>query len=488
MPRLASVAGVVRVGGVPRRDIRLRLVDGGDDGLDAWIAQGLRSVGLSSAPSVYSESSQSTKADGTFRFEGLLPSWTGELFLAKPEDHRLVGGADRIELARPEEGLVLELEALRPEAEVHGRAVFAGEAVPLAGWSWNGDTSGECDELGRFSFHAFEDELEGSRLQLSKPDVGKGKVELRHGLELDLGDVELLPTREVRFLVRSESGAPIVGARAAPRTRTGPTPFDWVARAWRRSEPTDAAGWCTLGFLAADEREFRVSARGYASMEVLVPETDSDPVPVVLTRCAALLVEVRDRAGRVPRDLRVRLEATGPPFTWDDGFQPAADERTHEGPPRRWKRVGQGISDEYGLDARGRAWIDRLRSGTPFDLSVVDDHGSEVAPARELVLGESEWRRLALCVETEPRTLVVRVRDTFDRPLARAWLELVPAKPGSRLYTNRAGMARSELLYRDEVTLSVGREGFETRTLEHVAIPREGATIDVRLAHDWWPW
>jgi len=503
VPQQASVAGIVLVDGVPREGIRLGFTRGGDDWLGAWVAYGLETAGLHERPARYGES---TKADGSFRYEWLAPDWSGVLHLVDYTDFRFANGARRLELAHPEEGLVLELEALRPELEFHGRVVFAGQPVPGALWEWSSSGWGRCDELGRFSIHAFADELKGVWLEFSKFDLGARRLEIDEAeTRSDLGDVELLPERQVAFLVRSQSGAPIAGARARPRFpprhlvlsvsefRLAETvdPFGTLQRS---SEPTDSTGRGVLCGLRSGENTIRVSARGYGITDVPVPEVLADPISVVLTRCAAVQVVLRDRSGRVPPGVKVRLEARGPPFTWADGFHPEGDEVTPDNffggfNPGRKK---DGYSGEFWPYAHGRAWIDALRPGVPFVLSPVDEYGYLVASARELVLGAGEWRRIEFRVQAEPRTLLVVVRDSLGHPLPQValmvWPFAGPEPSWSHLYTDRAGMARTEPFYSDDVTLRASRKGFESRTLEHVRVPPEGATVELRLAHDWWWW
>ena len=297
VPRLPRVAGIVRVDGIPRRGIPLYLVDGSDDWLD-WIAYGLETAGLHERSSRIHES---TEDDGTFCYEGLAPDWSGVLRLANTRDYRFANGAQRLVLARPEEGLVLDVEVLRPELEIRGRVVFAGEPVPAV-WELSSGTWGRCDELGRFSIHVFASKVEGLHLEFQQAGLGSRSLE---GPELraDLGDVELLPAREIHFVVRSESGEPIAGARAGPRS--GPAtifgPFESVQRA---SKPTDAAGRGVLTSLKPDVSAIRVSARGYALTDVPVPEIPPGPISVVLPRSAAVHVVLRDRTGRVPPGLR----------------------------------------------------------------------------------------------------------------------------------------------------------------------------------------
>ena len=110
----------------------------------------------------------------------------------------------------------------------------------------------------------------------------------------------------------------------------------------------------------------------------------------------------------------------------------------------------------------------------------------------EVGLAPGEWRRVELSVESEPRTLLVVVRDTLGHSLSGAWLRVgrsgTPGPSSWTLRTDRAGMERTEPLYADDVTVQVSRDGFASRIVEHVAVPREGATLEVRLAHDWMSW
>jgi hypothetical protein len=503
VPRQASVAGIVRVDGVPREGIRLGFTRGSEDWLGAWVAYGLETAGLHERPARYGES---TKADGSFRYEWLPPDWSGVLHLVDYDDYRFTNGARRLELAYPQEGQVLELEALRPELEFHGRVVCAGQPVPGASWEWSSSGWGRCDELGRFSIHAFADELKGVWLEFSQHELGARRVELGEaGTRSDLGDVELLPNREVVFLVRSESGAPIAGARARPRSsprhlKLSISEFQSVetvnpfASLSRTSDATDSAGRGVLTSLRPGENTICVSARGYAMTDALVPEGVSDPLVVVLPRCAAVQVVLRDRSGRVPPGLSVRLEARGPTFTWADGYDPEGDELTPDnvfGGGNQGKK-DDGYSGEFWLDGGGRAWIDALRPGVPVDLSAVDEYGTAIASARKLVLAPGEWRRVDFRVEAEPRTLLVVVRDALGHPLpgvnVNVWIPPGTEPGRSQLYTDRAGMVRTEPLYSDDVTLRASRRGFESRTLEHMRVPPEGATVELRLAHDWWQW
>lgn len=504
VPRQASVAGIVEVDGVPREGIRLGFSRGSEDWLGAWVAYGLETAGLHERPTRYGES---TMADGSFRYEWLAPDWSGVLHIVDHDDYRFANGERSLELAHPQEGLVVELVTLRPELEFHGRVVFAGQPVPGALWEWSSSGWGRCDELGRFSVHAFADELEGVWLEFSQHELGARRVEIdKLETRSDLGDIELLPNREVAFLVRSESGAPIGGARARPSSSLATRHFRLSVSAFhsvetvnpisslqRSSKPTDSAGRGVLTSLRPGENAIRVSARGYAQTEALVPEDLSDPISVVLPRCAAVQIVLRDRSGRVPPGLLVRLEARGPPFTWANGVEPDDDELTFENAfgGGNGKREAESYRGEFGPYTHGRVWIDALRPGVPFELSAVDEYGSVLAPPRELVLGAGEWRRIEFRVEAEPRTLLVVVRDSLGNPLSRANLQVWPtARPEparSHLYTDRAGMVRTEPLYSDEVSLRVSRRGFESRTLERVRVPPEGATVELRLAHDWWP-
>jgi hypothetical protein len=137
-------------------------------------------------------------------------------------------------------------------------------------------------------------------------------------------------------------------------------------------------------------------------------------------------------------------------------------------------------------------WIQDLRPGVPFEIVAVDAYGTPVEAAPTLALEPEETRAVEFRVVPPPRALLVVVRDSLDEPVARAALLVTsdgsPRPSSTSLFTDRAGMLRVEPLYSADVKLEVVRAGFEPRTIEHVHVPREGATVAVRLARDWWPW
>ncbi|MSR63971.1 MAG: carboxypeptidase regulatory-like domain-containing protein [Planctomycetes bacterium] len=488
VPELASVAGVVRVAGVPRAGVDICLEPGGELGLAAWAAYAFEQVGLRDRHGTFS-----TRSDGQGRFciEGLPPGWAGVLHL--DPGYRLASGARSLALARPDGALELELVRLVPEREVRGRVVAAGE--PLREASWNlGGSWGACDELGRFSVHVPAKEFADTTLELRAPALAARRFALDAFGEgsgpLDLGDVELAPARSVALSVRDEAGAPLAGAVACVRSEERPDrrPTRSVEFVERISivQPTDAQGRATIK-LPTGARALVVRARGYAPAEVALAEQGDAPLAVVLTRAAALEVRLRDAHGRVPPGLRVRT-TRGRPFLWANGFFADRDECA----PILWNE-GSGQASREGVELgceRGRCWFEPLRAGEPFALALADAYGTEL-DAREFVLEPGEWRRIDFRVGTAPRTLLIVVRDSLGRPLAGAGLALAPPgapAPRPQLYTDRAGMARTEPFYAERVTLCVTRRGFESRTLERLSVPPEGATLGVRLAHDWFAW
>ncbi len=365
--------------------------------------------------------------------------------------------------------------------------------------SWHIDgADGECDELGRFTIHVPAGEPGGWTLELSARGLSARRIELEPlSRDLELGDVELSERRLVSFLVRDEAGAPIAGALAGAcveRPRAAPRHPGFMS--WREatsSQPTDAQGHGEL-HLSSDARAVVVRARGYAPREVDLPAAGSTPLEITLVRAAGVEVLLRDARGRVPRGLAVRFTAQGGSLPWERGSRKAElamwDEFALMVRDGGWSTEVDGRAD-FGPDARGRIWIEPLRAGEPFDLALVDTYGTRLDARLAQVLEPGEWRRLELRVDAVPRTLIVVVSDTLGSALSRADIELSaagePPSP-SRLFTDRAGMARSEPLYAGEVRLSVARRGFEARTLERVVVPPEGATVEVRLAHDWRAW
>src|SRR5262245_36523637 len=130
VPDSSSVAGVLRVAGVPRPDVGLLLVEGKQDWLSRWIEHGLEQGGLRDRPFGRIER---TDAEGRFHFDRLTPEWSGEIRLAYPDEYRFANGAKCVLLVRPDEELELEVEPL-PALVIHGRCVFEGQPVPNAGF------------------------------------------------------------------------------------------------------------------------------------------------------------------------------------------------------------------------------------------------------------------------------------------------------------------------------------------------------------------
>jgi len=478
----ARVAGIVRVDGEPREGLDVALVTGGDDWLSGWIEYGLASAGWLRRSSTWSER---TGADGGFSLGWLAPRWSGGLRL--DEGYRFVGGGSRLDLPRPAEGLVLDVVALRPEVRIRGRAMLGGGPVSSATWNAGVLGWGKCDGLGRFSFHARADALAGESLTLSAPEQGERTLALdAPGFSGELGDVELEPTHDLAFLVRSEAGAPIAGAWAVSRG-TETDRFDRLSR----SRGTDAAGRGVMPGLLPGEDALHVGAKGYALTEVAAPTPLTEPLEIVLPRAPAFEVLLRDPSGRVPPGLHVRLESRVPPFAWKNGLDPQGPELL----PPWWGYQAvpsaAGFEAEFAADEGGHAWLEPLRAGKAFDVLAVDALGTVLASMRGQSLAPGEWRRLELRVAAAARTVLVLVRDTLGHPLdaARVTLEAEgsPTHPLA-LTTDRAGMVRTEPVYAERARLSVSSRGFETRTLEHLSIPPEGATLEIRLAHEWFAW
>lgn len=499
----ARVSGLVLVDGAPRAGIELELHDGsGEGGMDTPVRRRLERWGwLTRAARSYA--SARTGTDGSFRFPWLPAAWSGVLRLEEPEHVRFADGSTQLALARPAGGLTLALHELRPALVLRGRVVFRGEPVPHARWrytqtSWPTGDGQACDEHGRFSIQVRADDMSELALEFDKPGAGaKVLRDLDPVLDGELGDVELEPTRAVEFVVTNAAGEPIAGARAVPRDDGG-SEAQVQLRSWLvemgffAGEPTDAEGRGVVPSFRSDQDRFLVGARGYGPTEVVVPPDLDAPLPVILARTSAVEVALRDRRGRVPPGVYVRLAARSGPFTWKDGYHAAEDELALFTPRASdWSRV-DGYAADYAPDEEGRVWIQDLRAGQPFELLAVDEYGAVVDAAPAVVLDPGEWRSFTFVSAKSPRRVLVVVQDALGRRVegAAVWLSPAGGPPPqkSTLRTDRAGMARTAPLHSGDVRLRVTRYGFASRTIEHVRVPPEGATVTIRLAHDWWPW
>jgi hypothetical protein len=513
----ASLEATALVGGRPRGGIRFELVNGLER--DGFVEATLEAVGMRHPSSPREEE---TDSDGVVRFPYLRSEWSGALRLSDSDYYRFADGSETLPLERPTKGLVLELEDVSREPTISGRVVFGGQPVPHVCWravlrcrqgSWA--PANECDAEGRFFIHAPDEQMELAQLEFLAPGVGRRRLELHGNTSLgDLGDIELEPVRTVHLIVQTVSGEPIAGARAVlpddmDLAREDPLILGLLAELGQSREephrriplflasaPTDADGRTELPCVAPGFQEIRVGARGYATTNATIPASGEELHTVVLERGSAVDVTVRDSEGAVPPGLRVVITAPETPFTWKERFYPSGEELALGARALLDPTYSLPFAVDCPLETSGDLRFDSLRPGTSFDLWIVDACGKELAESSGLVLEPGEWRSLAFEVTQKPRQLVVHVHDAFGNPIPNVRLAVSRQDEGraeewiwgTSLVSDRAGMVRAPSLYADELTLSLRARGFEPRWIQHVPLPTDGATVDVRLAHDWWPW
>ncbi|MCZ6597645.1 MAG: carboxypeptidase-like regulatory domain-containing protein, partial [Planctomycetota bacterium] len=267
LPAGAVVAGWVLIHGAPPSEtIQLRLWPEDDEALEELPRLVRRALNVSKT-----RISTKTAEDGTFRFAGLDPGWSGSLgwsdgYRLEPEEGegsnaRPFGGFS-LELDAPREGIELRLEA---DAKVIGRVVTPeGEPIPNAHvnfrWSRQGSTTSSgrsAGRDGRFTFYVRGTLPGTAELTVAdKDNAGSRLVELhmpRGSKTYDAGDVTILRTRVIEFVAQDGAGDPIAGAQARP-----------VSEVLRRrsGDSTDSEGRGRLR-VSEDERAFRVTAEGY---------------------------------------------------------------------------------------------------------------------------------------------------------------------------------------------------------------------------------
>ncbi|HEX6883482.1 MAG TPA: carboxypeptidase-like regulatory domain-containing protein, partial [Planctomycetota bacterium] len=379
------------------------------------------------------------------------------------------------------------------------RAVLDGVPVPGTTWqaelvaeSWSSNPFGACDDEGRFVLPIDDEEARVTWLELYHPEAGRRMLRAHADrLEGELGDVELVPNDALPFVVRTEDGAPVAGATASTiepeRFRNFAVLLALRGGGSPHCTPSGPDGRGLLHWPLTEAIEVRFDAPGLAPSTLRVGPESVLPIEVVLARGCTLAVRVRAPDGSPPPPgLEVTLSATEAPFLGPDG-QPQA-----ESAPCGWGGDGDGAYVRCTLDETGRLRFSGLKAGLPLTLALTDAQGFELAPPRELLLTPDEEQTLELTAVGRPRRLLVRVRDAFGRPLPRAWVQVRAA--GAELHqsavtlTDRAGQALFEAVFAPSVDLDVSHVGFERSVRSDCTLPAEDATLEVALAHDWWPW
>ncbi|MEQ1893467.1 MAG: RNA polymerase sigma factor [Planctomycetota bacterium] len=337
------------------------------------------------------------EAGGAFRIDGLEEGYTGRL---SAEGFVFRDGSDSILVTAPSEDLLLEL---RPQPSLRG-SLLRPDGSPASAFSEGryAIMYGEPEADGSFfSFGWMGIESDGTFVHTLEHDEGapahafltfegnEGYLvfevppfDLEAGI--DVGSLQLEPTRALVVRVLDTEGAPVSGAVArvaSPIVFSHPT------------EPTDEHGTTRMVFAPARPFELRVDALRFAS--VRVPVASEEGLTVVMPRTASLEVVVQG----APASAQLRLVATG-----------LARENPSRGGPRyEWlelelrndlvdDRLSFPLNDREGrvlfaLNGDGRAWIEPIEPGVTVSVELQDSAQRPLA-VRTTVLAEHEWQTL----------------------------------------------------------------------------------------------
>ena len=455
-----------------------------------------------------------TAPDGSFRFGGLSPSWSGALGWGSSY-HTAVGDLasdeHRLELDRPQEAV--ELLLVEGPALV-GRVVDPTDGLPAPettvrysfsnqSSTWQGGLI--TDKSGRFRVSLHRPAPSEVELEVFGPDRDAPKThdlsrpEGREGV-WDVGDVAFASRVTLVVFVRGPSGAPLAGA---------------VARAWlgddspgaefgADSPPSDDGGR-TAVVLTAESKAVRVVRPGYTSVAAPIPRDTSRPLHVTLGR--ACLLELRlvdpppgDLNGRGEyRGLQLILRSREPLFRdtlhWGpEDFGTAAADLPGL-PPRRsmWSTGADGGALYLGVRANGYM-LSGVQPGVAIDAEVVDAFGHELAERSIPPLSSNEHRTVELKLAGPLRSLRGIVIDSAGKPTSRATVRIAALDEtvfsgNEHARTDAEGRFEVANVGGAEVKLGIQAGGHAPLVRERYAVPAEpdvfqldpGLSVEVRV-------
>jgi hypothetical protein len=444
-------------------------------------------------------------ADGRFRFSALPAGWQGRFDIGW---QFVPAGGDAALAVRPPTGNVL-LD-VTSTLTASGRVIMAssGEPVPgaLIDFEFKSDDATRsstfpADGDGRFAIPgaSYDERIDGLRLSIRHPgglgfrDIAFTSQELARSH--DLGDIALLDTRALTFVVRDVEGAPVAGAIAVSDDASA-----------TRSAPTDADGRGELSGMLCETASMTVWAHRFASQRVPLPQAAAapshvadPPLLVVLERCPALDVIVSAPDGTYPPGMSVVLSAEQKLFASADG------EHDSSFVPSRWvfetgmsatrgssseatgfpdgRRILKGFV-EMVVDRDGRVQAYDLLPEVPFDVSVRGPSGDCAWGPQRFSLAPHEFREVRVELLHGARDLLVRVVDPHGRALARAKVDIIASRNSSGMSatTDAEGLAKFWALYADAVPIRVSAAGFVRRTVDEVGVVSGGVPFVVQLA------
>lgn len=412
--------------------------------------------------------------DGSFRFEGLAPDWTGVVLL--PPHYRLADAQARGMAARAfpaqagEQALAIRVERL---PTLLGRVFQATDRAPAEGVEvavqahWGTALSlheARTGKDGRFRIALRHGSLKELALECRAPD-GAALLELREASNLppadlrgdiDLGGLVLGAPRRAWLVVRGPEGSPIEGARAVTRGMQRQRTFE-----------TDAEGRAELQLAGLSER-LEIQARGYSIVEIDTPDEGATH-ELRLVRANRLTIEVVDAAGAPWPGCQVELSAAESPFEGgrdllDDFF--TGDQRSHG-------TVGGRSADRvfayFTADAAGRVELQSLSVGLPLDLRARDVLGSVGARAACAGLGSGETRIVRLLLDRRLAPLLGRCIDSNGRPVVGAQIQIAGGEELVILESDAEGRFASPPLIERSLNLQATAAGFVSLALEDVS-------------------
>ncbi len=440
-----------------------------------------------------------TRADGSFRIVGLPEGRT--VAVTSAATYRFASGQEAVALSVPSHDVLLELVT---EPAIVGRVVDeSGTSVREAMISYGLSTesmsfSGPAvwtDDDGRFRIPVTRDyrPLRNAALQI-RAEAGLAALvvagaDFDPGAGLDLGDVPLVSTWDVAFVVRRPDGSPVPGAIAV---------VDGSADA--ESEPTAEDGAGLLVGLTPGASTFTVWADRAQAVVVDLPRAPGPPVEVVVQPCPCLQVGLvlpddagsegrpadatRDETAASPSPLRLVVAAEQRLFEPEDGFGPGSARERVGG-----FRVTYSMTRNDGERMSGRVVmplsldeplvLSCLEAGVPFELSVHDALDAVLWGPRGYV-ATSGVQTVRIELAASPRSVTVRVLDEAGQPVEGAQVQLFGDKSGPGVRSDRAGEAVFAAVMAARLGVMARAPGFAPLRVEDLVVPEHGV-IEVVL-------
>ena len=496
LPAGAFVGGVVLIDGVPPAEPIGLFLDSEDED-DEWPGIPERvALRLESIDTFFDHRAGQRTTAGRFLFGGLPPDWKGWIGFSavyRLEEHDPYA---RFAVERPATDLVLRLtwdaavtgRVLRPPVEPSAEPQPSPRAEMTVTVSRDGGSfmrSGfRAEDDGRFRIPLRAESAAAVDLDIrDADDVGRLALNLTDIDPVqgrDLGDVVLLASQRVEFLVRDEGGRPLAGAVARALDATN-----------ARSRPTDEDGRGSLAGILPDTTKLRIAALGFHSTDVALPQPPGTVVEVVLHRAPLLRIRVVGPDGAPAQRVRFRYHASTGPFE-ADGAASAAPQQTSLGAttPISWGSNGDETWGRCMTDSAGLVVLSGLRPGVPLEVTLDDGFGSELRPTETITLAPGEQRHVEWRIDAVARSLAVDVADERGQPIPGAEVTLL-RKVGadthssgtgdSQKSTNEHGRALFTNLHVDSVAVQASKRGFATVWKRDVPVPTAGAVVGLTM-------